>query len=580
MRISSFFMRLRLAADALRAEGARAGPAGSQTQVLLASAAVGVTVGLVVVVLETATLDWLASPLADQPLWLRAAGPALGLVVAWGALTLLTASAGLGAGQDDYVRSFHDRADAEVSPSEVVGRTLASVGTIGYGGALGLDGPALYLGGAIGRTAQRRLAGLFSREDARMLLVVGGAAGFAAVFKTPAAGALFAIEVPYRSDVARRVALPAMIGAVAGYITAALIDGATPLFPMQGGNGFDAVDVVGAVLVGLVCGVGARGFCVVLAVVTERAAGVPAVLRLLAAGGALFGLAYLAEAVFDEPLSLGTGYDVIAWAVDPVHSLWLVAGLLLVRLLAVLATVGGGGAGGLFIPLVVTGALVGRLVGGLPGLGEPELWLVVGMAAFAGAGYRTPFAAVAFVAETTGQPGFLVPAVVATAAAQLVMGPASVSRAQRAGRRSRLERRGAVPISMVLETDVLTVPPDATIAEVTDHHLVGRRQHAVAVVDGERYCGLLSLDDVARVRPADRGSTTVGAVVKAEGPTAQVTWLVRDALRGMEEADSEMLAVVDSDDRFVGVVTTGAIARLDEVLERTGEAPPGNSSDG
>ena len=85
---------------------------------------------------------------------------------------------------------------------------------------------------------------------------------------------------------------------------------------------------------------------------------------------------------------------------------------------------------------------------------------------------------------------------------------------------------------------------------------------------------------MARVRPADRGSTTVGAVVKAEGPTAQVTWLVRDALRGMEEADSEMLAVVDSDDRFVGVVTTGAIARLDEVLERTGEAPPGNSSDG
>jgi CIC family chloride channel protein len=582
MRISSFFMSLRVVGRRSRRRQGRQGGVGwrvvgetlraeggdRRRAVLLLAGATGVGVGLVVVVVEKATLDWLASPLADQPLWLRAAGPFIGLVVAWAALRLLIGKASRDTAEG-YIQSFHDPSTTRVNSSEAVGRTLASVSTIGYGGALGLDGPSLYLGGVLGGMVQHRMARLFARDEATLLMVAGAAAGFAAVFKTPAASALFAIEVPYRSDVARRVALPAMIGAVAGYITAALIDGATPLFSLAEGEGFDVADLAGALAVGLLCGLGARGFCLALAYVTGRGAEIPKPVRVLSAGAVLFGLAYLAEATFDDPLSLGSGYDVIGWVADPARSLWLVAFLLLIRTVAVLATTGGGGVGGLFVPLVVAGALLGRLGGELPGLDQSQLWLVVGMAAFAGAGYRTPFAAVAFVAETTGQPGFLIPAVVATAVAQLVMGRDSVSAAQRAGRFSRLDRRGGMPISMVVETDVLTVPPDATVDELTEHHLVGRRQRSVPVVDGEVYCGMVMLDDASRVRRDARAETPVSAVVRAHGPTAQVTWLVRDVLRSMQEADIDLVAVIDSDDRFVGVVTTGAILRLDEILERT-----------
>jgi CIC family chloride channel protein len=59
----------------------------------------------------------------------------------------------------------------------------------------------------------------------------------------------------------------------------------------------------------------------------------------------------------------------------------------------------------------------------------------VGIAAFLGAGYCTPLAGVAFVAEATGQPGFLVPALLAAAAAQLVMGGRSFSAYQQSERR-------------------------------------------------------------------------------------------------------------------------------------------------
>ena len=61
---------------------------------------------------------------------------------------------------------------------------------------------------------------------------------------------------------------------------------------------------------------------------------------------------------------------------------------------------------------------------------------MVGVAAFLGAGYRVPLAGVMFVAETTGQPGFVVPGLLAAVAAELVMGASSVTPYQRSPRSS------------------------------------------------------------------------------------------------------------------------------------------------
>jgi CIC family chloride channel protein len=95
------------------------------------------------------------------------------------------------------------------------------------------------------------------------------------------------------------------------------------------------------------------------------------------------------------------------------------------------STVGGGGAGGLFVPLVVAGALTGRIVGGAVNDLDTSLFVVVGIAAFLGAGYRVPLASVMFVAETTGRASIVVPGLFAAVAAELVMGPSSVTNYQR-----------------------------------------------------------------------------------------------------------------------------------------------------
>ena len=83
----------------------------------------------------------------------------------------------------------------------------------------------------------------------------------------------------------------------------------------------------------------------------------------------------------------------------------------------------------MFIPLVIEGALLGRAVGTAfrSAAAGATFFPLVGVSAFLGAGYQVPLAAVVFAAETSGRPGFIVPALIAALVAQLFMGRASVS---------------------------------------------------------------------------------------------------------------------------------------------------------
>ena len=262
----------------------------------------------------------------------------------------------------------------------------------------------------------------------------------------------------------------------------------------------------------------------------------------------------------------------MAWALDPRHGLGLVVAMFFLRALATTATVAGGGAGGLFVPLVIQGVLVGRAVGGLFGAPDSSLFPVIGIAAFLGAGYRVPLAAVMFVAETTGRPGFVVPGLIAAAVAQLAMGRSSVSPYQVAARAGHLERRFSLPISAALQADVMTVPPDTTVREFFALHLIGNRQKSVPVVDeSHQYVGMARMDELDKVDERQWETEPVLTIARTDLPTGRPHWTLREAVEAMQAADIDRLAIVDSDGRFVGVVSTSEILKLDEIL---GEAEP------
>lgn len=398
-------------------------------EVVFMAALTGAVVGLVVAGFDRLVVHGAFDHVLELPAAAMAAMPAVGLVLA--NVVRRTLGGGVSpATSDEYLRAFHEPTH-RLTVRAMTARLVAAVATLGSGAPMGLEGPSLYAGAAIGANVQRRFGRAFRQSDRRLLLVAGAAAGVAAIFKAPATGAVFALEVPFRGDLARRMLLPALVASASGYLAFAAVNGTEPLFPIPGAPEFNLRDLVGVAALGVVCGIGARLFGWLLRR-AKRVAADPrrAFLATIAAGAAIAGLVGLGHVLTGDSLVLGSGYRLLEWAREPDHSVWLLVAMLGLRCLATTAAVAGGGVGGLFIPLVVAGSLTGAAVGGLVNEADAGLFIVIGIAAFLGAGYRVPLAGVMFVAETTGRPAFVVPGLIAAVAAELVMGQSSITEYQ------------------------------------------------------------------------------------------------------------------------------------------------------
>lgn len=393
-------------------------------EALLLAAVVGAVTGLGVAGFDSAVTHGVDA-MNSLPLWATAIAPLVGLSLAAATLHFVGPDASP-ATADEYLHAFHDP-EYKLTLRPLLARMIAGIATLGSGAPMGLEGPSLYLGASVGDMLQQRFPRLFSSQRRRLLLVAGAGAGVAAIFKTPATGAVFALEVPYQDDLARYMLGPALIGSASSYLAFVAIHGTSPLLAVTGSPPFSFKDLTAAIVLGMFAGVGARAFAWLLRRAKDVVTSVPVWIRVPAAGVGLAGMFVAARLLAGQNLTTGPGYDTIRWALEPTHSVWLIGAILLLRCLATSATIAGGGVGGLFIPLVVAGALTGRMVGGTINALDTSLFTVIGVAAFLGAGYRVPLAAVMFVAEATGRPGFVVPGLLAAVVAELMMGRRSVT---------------------------------------------------------------------------------------------------------------------------------------------------------
>jgi chloride channel protein, CIC family len=129
---------------------------------------------------------------------------------------------------------------------------------------------------------------------------------------------------------------------------------------------------------------------------------------------------------------LGPNYEAVGAILSGQHSSLQLITFGVLKLAATLFTLGAGGVSAMFVPLFLTGGCIGtafaQSVVHSPVI---DLYAAVGMASFLAAGYKTPLAAVVFVAEATGGHAFIVPALIGAAVAYAVSGDASASGDQR-----------------------------------------------------------------------------------------------------------------------------------------------------
>ncbi|MBS0388999.1 MAG: chloride channel protein [Proteobacteria bacterium] len=449
---------------------------------------------------------------------------------------------------------------SRMSPQVAVLKPLSSGIVIGSGGPFGAEGPIIMTGGACASLLAQAFH--LTAAERKSLLVAGACAGMTAVFGTPLAAILLAVEL-LLFELRPRSLLPVAVScAVAGFLRP-VWTAAGPLFPLS-------TDVPGWValasscVAGLVSGVVASTMSFTLYRVEDFFSQLPIHWMwwpLL--GGIVVGVGGLIA-----PTALGVGYDVIGSLL--LNHLLISAALLLllVKFVIWVVALGSGTSGGVLAPLLMIGAGVGSVMGRwLPG-GSPELWALVCMAATLAGTMRAPLTAVVFAFGLTHDANAFLPLILSSAVAYgftVILMPRSIL-TEKIARRGRhvFREYGVDPlerhfVAEVMTHAVVTIPAAISGAEVREQYFGADQHHrAYPVVADGQLLGMVDRATVASLSP-DSLREPIGRLIAGSkpAPTTLGTETCREVAERLAAGGFERLPVVtdDASRRLIGIVS-------------------------
>jgi H+/Cl- antiporter ClcA len=462
--------------------------------------------------------------------------------------------------------------ESKIPPRITFLKPISSAIAIGTGGPFGAEGPIIATGGALGSFVGQLLK--VTGGERKVLLAAGAAAGMAAVFGSPIAAVVLAVEL-LLFELRPRSLIPVALAAVtATAVHYALRGSSTPIFAMPslvtpGSSALLCYVVVGAVL-GLVS-IG----------VTHVVYGVEDAFEKLpihwmwwpAIGGVAVGVVgYFA------PLTLGVGYTNIEGIITGHFTLTALAFLCVMKFISWAIALGSGTSGGTLAPLFTIGGALGALIGiGIvavaPQLGvDPRIAGLVGMAAiFAGAS-RALLTAVVFSFETTGQMAVLLPLLGGCTAAYLV----SALLMRNTIMTEKIARRGVrvpseyaadyldqVAVGTACARDVYSLRSTQTLAEVRRWLGEGapeaQHQGFPVVDDAGHVQGVLTRRSL--LDPQWHYTLTVGELITRPPVMVKESHSLREAADHMVAEQVGRLIVVSQDapHKLVGILTRGDI---------------------
>ena len=285
--------------------------------------------------------------------------------------------------------------------SELPLKFVSAILSIGAGLSLGREGPSVQMGGYIGKAMSR--IGHRSPAELRYLMISGAAAGLSAAFNAPLAGVLFALEELHK-QFSPLMLLCAMAASAMGDFVSSHFFGMRPSFSFPEIIPLSLSRFPWLILLGLLAAAGGDLFkkSLYFSQSLYSKLHVPMIVRpvvpLLVSVPLGF---FLAE-------TIGGGHELVEHLAVARYSLMLLAGLFFVKLAFSGLSYGAGTAGGIFLPLLVCGALLGTAFGtvlfrlGLVAEIEIVNFLILGMAAFFTAVVRAPVTGTVLILEMSG----------------------------------------------------------------------------------------------------------------------------------------------------------------------------------
>lgn len=428
-----------------------------------------------------------------------------------------------GHGTDAAIAAFHQGKPIRARIPLV--KLVASAITIGSGGSGGREGPSAQISAGFGS-----LLGTFLHldiQDRRIAIATGIGAGIGAIFRAPLGGAVLAAEILYKHDLEVEAIIPALIASVIGYSVFGAWSGWNPIFDTHGSLAFTSPpQLLYYVVLGLLCGLIGWLYASGFYGIAHRFNRLPLPNWVKPGiGGLLVGLIGLAL-----PQVLGMGYG---WVQVSMGSgllalpLWVILLLPFAKILTTGLSIGSGGSGGIFGPGMVIGAMVGATVWRLsyhvlPGVPDtPAPFVIVGMMALFGGIAHAPLAVMLMVAEMTGNLSMLAPAMIAVGISSIVVGNHSIYTSQVGSRADSPAHRlqfsfpllSTLAVRQAMTLSPLQFSSQQSVAEA-EHLLAERTVGGGSVLDAHgNLLGVLTLSDIGRVPPGERGSRRVEEVM-------------------------------------------------------------------
>ena len=384
-------------------------------------------------------------------------------------------------------------------------KPLSAAVSIGSGGPFGAEGPIIMTGGAIGSLFAQCFH--LSAAERKTLLVAGAAAGMTAIFGTPLAAILLAIEV-LLFEWKPRSFVPVVVSVLVSFACRPALIGVGPMFATASTQPAGLWVIGAAAIVGLIVGLEATLLSTTLYRVEDLFHRLPVHWMWWPAIGAIFvGVGGL----IDRHV-LGSGYASIQALLDGSLAMRVVLALLFVKAIVWLIALGSGTSGGILAPLLILGGATGCLLGHfLPG--DVGFWAMIGMAGIMSGAMRAPMTGALFAAELTGHFASL-PATIASAGGAYAVSVLLMRRSiltEKIARRGRhiLQEYSVDPLDFLQAGQLMTPNPDTlpgtmSIAAASAFFAEEAKHRSYPVVDTDgRLLGLVSRTDALRWRVTD-----------------------------------------------------------------------------
>ncbi|MBC3846051.1 chloride channel protein [Winogradskyella echinorum] len=397
--------------------------------------------------------------------------------------------------------------------------------TVGFGGSVGLLGPAILSASSLSSNLSRLLH--IDRKTRSLLIACASAGAIASIFKSPIAAVIFAIEV-FSLDLTFASLLPLLIASVSSVITSYFFLGDSVLFNFTVSDKFAIKDTFFYILLGIGTGIASIYFSKIYFGITSffnrfKSARHKLIIGGLAIGVMLFFIPPLYGEGFGFINNLMLGNDIEALGNTPfdshIDNIWIVIGLLfgitIFKAIAMTTTFAAGGTGGIIIPTLVMGSALGNVVAKVInncGLGfsvSEANFTLIGMAGLIAGVLHAPLTAIFLIAEITGGYELFVPLMI-TASMSFIINKNGLDYTIYT---KELLEKGALltqnkdksvltlmKLDTVIEQNFIQLHPEMSLGEMLKHGVSksNRNLFPVTHTDGS-FIGILLLDNIRSV---------------------------------------------------------------------------------